>query len=130
MGTIGCLSSCGWLRRGATAAALLLALHPQPSQAADYWTCESPAYRFEVKADAARCYREGAKQSFEPARCAAPAAKIIDHRAKVDACVSGPIAGDLVCLEPGTRIEIGVGADRCIRYGTADIRAPGKQVTR
>lgn len=130
MRVIGCPSSCRWLRRGAAAAALLLMSAPLPSLAADYWTCESPAYRFEVKADAARCFREGVKQSFEPARCAAPATKIVDHRDKVDACVSGPIAGDLVCVEPGTRIEIGAGADRCIKYGAADIRPPGKQVTR
>jgi hypothetical protein len=87
---------------------------PSPGSG-DYFGCQN-GWRLEVYPTTnprlARCVRNN-QSEFDPGNCAPGFAKRLDHRGNVDACVAGPIAGDLVCLDPATRMVVRKGKDVC-----------------
>jgi len=94
-----------------------------------FWACE-PGFTLQTSANAARCIKAGERVETNPGNCVAPSQKRIDHRGLVDACVAGPIAGDMVCLDPTTRIQVRRGIDVCVKNTPPTIRQPTSRVTR
>lgn len=99
------------------------------AQAGDFFACNS-GFTFQEKDNAARCFKEGREIATDPGACAPPSQKRVDHRDNVDACVAGPIAGDMVCLDPRTRIKIRKGVDTCVRSENDEILPPNRRVSR
>lgn len=95
-----------------------------------FWACD-PGFTLQTSAgEAARCIKAGERVETNPGNCAPPSQKRIDYRGNVDACVAGPIAGDLVCLDPTTRKLVRAGIDTCVKDTEPTIRQPSNQVTR
>jgi hypothetical protein len=94
-----------------------------------YWACD-PGFTLQVSVNAARCIKAGTRTETNPGLCAPPSQKRLDYRGLVDACVAGPIAGDMVCLDPTTRIKHQKGRDVCVKTTEPVIRQPSARVNR
>lgn len=94
-----------------------------------FWACD-PGFTLQTSANAARCIKAGQRVETNPGNCVLPAQKRLDYRGLVDACVAGPIAGDMVCLDPTTRKEVRRGIDVCVKNTAPTIRQPASRVTR
>jgi hypothetical protein len=86
---------------------------PLPSSGT-YWACE-PGFTPQTSGNAARCIKPGERIETNSGNCAPPSQKWIDYRELVDACVVGPIAGDMACLDPTTKKEVRRGMDVCVK---------------
>lgn len=95
----------------------------------DFWTCD-PGFTLQTSNNAVRCIKPGGQVETNPGNCVAPSQKRLDYRGQVDACVAGPIAGDLVCLDPTTRMSVRPGADVCVKSVAPTIRQPSIKITR
>lgn len=95
----------------------------------EYWACEH-GFTLQVSVNAARCIKAGTRTETNPGLCAPPSQKRLDYRGLVDACVAGPIAGDMVCLDPTTRIKHQKGRDVCVKTTAPIIRQPSARVNR
>jgi hypothetical protein len=94
-----------------------------------FWGCD-PGFTIQTSGNAARCIKAGQRVETNPGECAPLTQKRLDYRGNVDACVAGPIAGDMVCLDPTTRIEIRRGPDVCVKNTEPTIRQPSARLTR
>jgi hypothetical protein len=94
-----------------------------------FWACE-PGFTLQTSGNAARCIKPGQRVVTDPGPCAPPSRKQIDYRGEVDACVAGVIAGDMVCLDPTTKIEVRRGTDVCVKNTEPTIRQPASRITR
>ncbi|GAB4471071.1 MAG: hypothetical protein OHK0018_00630 [Erythrobacter tepidarius] len=92
-----------------------------------FWACD-PGFTLQTSGNAARCIKSGERVETYPGNCVLPSQKRI--RGQVDACVAGPIAGDMVCLDPTTRIEVRCGIDVCVKNTQPTIRQPASRITR
>ena len=95
----------------------------------EFWTCD-PGFTLQTSNNAVRCIKPAGRVQTNPGNCAFPSVKRIDHRGQVDACVAGVIAGDMVCLDPTTRIEIRRGADVCVKNVGPVTRQPANKIRR
>ena len=95
----------------------------------DFWSCD-PGFTLQTSNNAVRCIKAGGQVETNPGNCIAPSQKRLDYRGQVDACVAGPIAGDLVCLDPTTRMSVRAGADVCVKTVAPTIRQPTIKITR
>jgi hypothetical protein len=94
-----------------------------------FWACD-PGFTFQTSGNAARCIKAGQSKETNPGNCAPPSEKRIDYRGLTDACVAGPIAGDLVCFDPTTRKLVRKGMDICVKDTDPTIRQPSASITR
>lgn len=94
-----------------------------------FWACD-PGFTLQTSGNAVRCIKAGDRVETNPGNCAPPSQKRIDYRGLVDACVAGPIAGDMVCLDPTTRIDVRRGIDVCVKNTGPTIRQPASRITR
>ena len=94
-----------------------------------FWACD-PGFTLQTSGNAARCIKAGERVETNPGNCVLPSQKRIDYRGQVDACVAGVIAGDMVCLDPTTRMEVRRGIDVCVKNTGPTIRQPNSRITR
>lgn len=116
----------------ATAAILpapVLAQNAALPTSGQFWACD-PGFTLQTSGNAVRCIKPGERIETNPGNCVMPSQKRVDYRGNTDACVAGVIAGDMVCLDPTTRIEVRRGLDVCVKNTGPTTRQPSIRIQR